>query len=199
MSLRASTAALSIWKTLTPGVDLTLSVHLHSDDDDQANVVALVSLRRGSRALASQTINGKLLRVDGGAVNLRDVATVIAAWVWMSLSASLSQPERLYGATQWPSVAAGAVAARRDLASDSARRLYELAVSSDSDNMAARFGLVGVLLTTGGLAEQRTALAELELLAPEHGPPPGWFHLPLGWRARYSRAAALGDLAHART
>ncbi|PVU82803.1 hypothetical protein DDP54_07025 [Cellulomonas sp. WB94] len=186
----AVTAAITIWKMLTPGIDLTVSTHVHWPASGPP--IAVVTLTRGRSELGRQVINGGDYADKDRATSMRDLATAIAAWVLMQIRPAIADPVRLYGAKRWDSVARTAVASRRLYTDPTARRLLVQAVESNPENMQAQYGLVrtrlaGKSITDNAYVEGWGSL--LQML------PPDYLDLPLGWRARYAYAAALGNRA----
>lgn len=186
----AVTAAITIWKALTPGIDLTVSTHVHWPVNGPP--IAVVSLTRGRVELGRQIISGGDYADLKNATTVRDLATAIAAWVLMQIRPAIADPVRLYGAKRWDSVARTAVASRRPFTDPTARRLLVQAVESNPENMQAQFGLIRTRLAGRSITDSAYVDAwgsYLQALPAEYA------DLPLGWRAKYAYAAALGNRA----
>lgn len=185
-----ATSLLSIWKTLTPGIDLSLSAHVHQPDTN--NLVAAVSLRHASRTIASESINLKAL-TDHDNANFHDLATAVAAWVIMQLK--LTNP-RLYGASRWQSLALTAIAARRQPTDEAVRPLLAKALNHDGQNLAAEFGLATAWLrqldTDQGGEDYKRVIKTLNKVRRDLSQP-ATDYLPLSWRVDYSYVVAVAN------
>jgi hypothetical protein len=114
---------------------------------DGTVVTARASLRRGSSECASVQICSTELSPPGvtstaAADPAGDVATALAAWVYLELGRSLKTPAwGLAGTTEWRSLALATIGARHDAAGDpsAAAVLFEMALAADPDNLHARF------------------------------------------------------------
>ncbi|CAN5349940.1 hypothetical protein BH11ACT1_BH11ACT1_01480 [soil metagenome] len=186
----AVAAAITIWKVLTPGIDLTVSTHVHWPAS--GSPIAVVTLTRGRSELGRHMINGADYADKDHATTMRDLATAIAAWVLMQIHPAIADPVRLYGAKRWDSVARTAVASRRASTDPTARRLLVQAVESNPENMQAQYGLVRTRLSGRSITDNAYVDGWGSLLRML---PPDYLDLPLGWRASYAYAAALGNRA----
>jgi len=181
-------AAISIWKALTPGIDLTVATHIHVPK--VGGPIAVVTLSRGRRELGRQVIDAARFGGDD-LEDTRDIATAVAAWVLMQIRPAITDQVRLYGAQRWASVALTAMAGHRPQG-EPAHRLLTRAVGADPEYLLARFGLVKSRLRDSELADDAYVDSWREFLTKL---PSEYANLPLGWRAKYSFGAALANRA----
>lgn len=203
-------AAITVWRSVTTGLGDRVRIHLVGTDADP---VAAVVIRRGSRTVFEERIDTRDLRVDKSqasesektSVN-QDLATAVAARVVLEYLAVVGSDARssgdaqgrdlarLYGVTEPRSLAVAAVAARH---SDQGRypeavELFARAQGIDPGNLAARYGRdVNTLRTRAAGDDGRVALDDLEALSVSLWPAgdhSAQTHTPLAWRCRYNVA-----------
>jgi hypothetical protein len=161
----------SILERFVPSVGYQLHVAAHSIGDG-GHIAASAVLLRGSSEVSSYVADSQdLNRVAVEGVDRRDVvASALAAWLVVTLTATLKQPRAgLYGVTSADSLSNQTLAALYGNAGSNGLSAERIASAVDADplNAAARFMRLVALLEQA--VEPRTTQAEAEADVAVHG------------------------------